>query len=224
MKQPGPNDTLQQSVTLRSFSHYFKGCVGAIDDSYILAMVKIEDQPRYRTRNGRIAQNVMAVVGFDMKFTYVLAGWEGSVSDPKGDNGWKPRAYQAVVNVKNEKLGISLNKEQVRSQIKRLKKEYLAISTLLDQSGFGWDDTKKMVTADDSVWDEYLKSHSDARPYRIKSIPDFHSLSLIIANDSANGSGMLSGFDDEHTTNQDDTFSKGTNIEDMRTFTNGIIV
>ncbi|KAF8380702.1 hypothetical protein HHK36_028192 [Tetracentron sinense] len=135
----------------------------------------------------------------------------------KGDNGWKPQAYQAVVNAIYEKLGISLNKEQVRSRIKRWKKEYLAISTLLDQSGFGWDDTKKMVTADDSIWDEYLKSHSDARPYRTKSIPDFDSLSLIIANDSANGSGMLSGFDAEHTTNQDDTFSRGTNIEDMRT-------
>ncbi|KAF8411585.1 hypothetical protein HHK36_004141 [Tetracentron sinense] len=135
----------------------------------------------------------------------------------KGDNGWKPQAYQAVVNAIYEKLGISLNKEQVRSRIKRWKKEYLAISTLLDQSGFGWDDTKKMVTADDSVWDEYLKSHSDARPYMTKSIPDFDSLSLIIANDSANGSGMLSGFDAEHTTNQDDTFSRGTNIEDMRT-------
>ncbi|KAF8400221.1 hypothetical protein HHK36_013518 [Tetracentron sinense] len=84
MKQPGSNDTLlQQSVTQRSFSHYFKDCVGAIDGSYIPAMVNIEDQPRYRTRNGRIAQNVMAAVGFDMKFTYVLAGWEGSARDPK---------------------------------------------------------------------------------------------------------------------------------------------
>ncbi|KAF8394627.1 hypothetical protein HHK36_020841 [Tetracentron sinense] len=74
-----------------------------------------------------------------------------------------------------------------------------------------------MVTADDNVWDEYLNSHSDARPYRTKSIPDFDSLSLIIANDSANDSGMLSGFDVEQITNQDDTFSRGTNIEDMRT-------
>ncbi|KAK9277805.1 hypothetical protein L1049_027361 [Liquidambar formosana] len=58
-------------------------CVGAIDGSYIPAMVPLEDQPRYRTRKGRIAQNVMAVVGFDMKFTYVLAGWEGSARDSK---------------------------------------------------------------------------------------------------------------------------------------------
>ncbi|KAF8378553.1 hypothetical protein HHK36_029896 [Tetracentron sinense] len=46
-------------------------------------MVKIEDQPRYRTQKGRIAQNVMAVVGFDMKFTYVLARWEEFARDPK---------------------------------------------------------------------------------------------------------------------------------------------
>ncbi|KAF8404937.1 hypothetical protein HHK36_009832 [Tetracentron sinense] len=221
MKQPGSNDTLlQQSVTQRSFSHYFKvDCVGAIDGSYIPAMVKIEDQPRYRTRKGRIAQNVMAAVGFDMKFTYDLTDLlEDELCDDEEDlESNDAIAYQAVINAIYEKLGISLNKEQVRSRIKRWKKEYLAISTLLDQSSFGWDDTKKMVTADDSVWDEYLKSHSDARPYRTKSIPDFDSLSLIIANDSANGNGMFSGFDAEHTTNQDDTFSRGTNIEDMRT-------
>ncbi|KAF8392905.1 hypothetical protein HHK36_021145 [Tetracentron sinense] len=58
-------------------------CVGAIDGSYIPTMVKIEDQPRYHTRKRRIAQNVMAAVGFDMKFTYVLAGWEGFARDPK---------------------------------------------------------------------------------------------------------------------------------------------
>ncbi|KAF8402674.1 hypothetical protein HHK36_010763 [Tetracentron sinense] len=61
-----------------------------------------------------------------------------------------------------------------------------------------------MVTVDDSVWDEYLKT---------KSIPDFDNLSLIISNASANGSGMLNRFDAEHITNQDDTFSRETNIE-----------
>ncbi|XP_054800261.1 L10-interacting MYB domain-containing protein [Prosopis cineraria] len=36
-----------------------------------------------------------------------------------------------------------------------------------------------MVTADDNVWDEYIKVHPDARSYRIKSIPYFSDLCTI---------------------------------------------
>ncbi|KAL0303727.1 UNVERIFIED_CONTAM: hypothetical protein Sradi_6240800 [Sesamum radiatum] len=39
------------------------------------------DQNRYRSRKGRLAQNVLAICDFDMNFTYVYAGWEGSAAD-----------------------------------------------------------------------------------------------------------------------------------------------
>ena len=35
----------------------------------------------FRGRKGGTTQNVMAAVDFDLKFTYVLAGWEGSAHD-----------------------------------------------------------------------------------------------------------------------------------------------
>ncbi|POW16697.1 hypothetical protein PSTT_01209 [Puccinia striiformis] len=41
------------------------------------------EQPSYRNRKGVIAQNVLAVVNFDMEFLYVLAGWEGSAHDSR---------------------------------------------------------------------------------------------------------------------------------------------
>ncbi|KAF6151011.1 hypothetical protein GIB67_016489 [Kingdonia uniflora] len=45
---------------------------------------------------------------------------------------------------------------------------------LLDQSGFGWDDEKHIVTADSYVWDEYLKEYPEAKPMRTKSMPNYH--------------------------------------------------
>ena len=37
-------------------------------------------------------------------------------------------------------------------------KDYNSIQFLLNKiSGFGWDDERKVVTADDSVWEELLK-------------------------------------------------------------------
>jgi hypothetical protein len=38
-------------------------------------------QAAFRDCKGSTTQNVMAAVDFDMKFTYVLAGWEGSAHD-----------------------------------------------------------------------------------------------------------------------------------------------
>ncbi|XP_020269812.1 protein ALP1-like [Asparagus officinalis] len=56
-------------------------CIGAIDGSHFRVKVAKEDTRRYRGRKEFPTQNVLAVFTFDLKFTYVLAGWEGSASD-----------------------------------------------------------------------------------------------------------------------------------------------
>jgi hypothetical protein len=38
-------------------------------------------QQAFRGRKSNTTQNVMAAVNFDLKFTYVTAGWEGSTHD-----------------------------------------------------------------------------------------------------------------------------------------------
>jgi hypothetical protein len=38
-------------------------------------------QQAFKGRKSNPIQNVMAAVSFDLKFTYVLAGWEGSTHD-----------------------------------------------------------------------------------------------------------------------------------------------
>ncbi|XP_062173507.1 uncharacterized protein LOC133878966 [Alnus glutinosa] len=58
-------------------------CVGAIDGTHVRASVPIEIQGRFRGRKERTTQNVLAGIIFDLKFTYVLAGWEGSAHDSR---------------------------------------------------------------------------------------------------------------------------------------------
>ncbi|KAL2247398.1 UNVERIFIED_CONTAM: hypothetical protein Sindi_2592100 [Sesamum indicum] len=65
------------------FYPYFKDCVGAMDGTLVPAWVPQVDQNRYRSRKGRLAQNVLAICDFDMNFTYVHAGWEGSAADAR---------------------------------------------------------------------------------------------------------------------------------------------
>jgi hypothetical protein len=38
-------------------------------------------EPSFRGRKSHATQNVMAAVNFDLRFTYVIAGWEGTTHD-----------------------------------------------------------------------------------------------------------------------------------------------
>jgi hypothetical protein len=60
---------------------YFKDCLGALDGTYIDACPAAEDRDTARNRKGRVTQNVLAAVSFDMKFHYIVAGHDGSTSD-----------------------------------------------------------------------------------------------------------------------------------------------
>ncbi|KAL6842579.1 hypothetical protein ACP4OV_027423 [Aristida adscensionis] len=60
---------------------YFKDCIGAIDGTHVRCSVPKEMEPAFRGRKIHTTQNVLAAVDFDLRFTYVLAGWEGIAHD-----------------------------------------------------------------------------------------------------------------------------------------------
>ncbi|KAK7302032.1 hypothetical protein RJT34_12911 [Clitoria ternatea] len=62
---------------------WFKNCLGALDGTYIKVNDLEADKPRYRTRKGELATNVLGVCSQDMQFIYVLPGWKGSASDAR---------------------------------------------------------------------------------------------------------------------------------------------
>jgi hypothetical protein len=53
---------------------HFKDCIGAIDGTHILATPPPQDYVRYIGRSRSATQNVMAMVDFDMCFTYACIG------------------------------------------------------------------------------------------------------------------------------------------------------
>ncbi|KAG8487645.1 hypothetical protein CXB51_018362 [Gossypium anomalum] len=62
---------------------YFKDCIGAIDGTHIAAILPPNEQIPYIGRKCIPTQNVMAVCDFNMCFTFVMAGWEGSAHDTR---------------------------------------------------------------------------------------------------------------------------------------------
>lgn len=62
----------------------FIGAVGALDGTLIDANIPASEQIPFRGRGqGKCCQNVMAICDFDMKFIYVMAGWEGIAHDSR---------------------------------------------------------------------------------------------------------------------------------------------
>ena len=60
---------------------FFKDCQGSIDGTHLDAFVPDDAVARYCNRKGRLSQNVLAACSQDMRFIYVLSGWEGSAAD-----------------------------------------------------------------------------------------------------------------------------------------------
>jgi hypothetical protein len=55
--------------------------VGVIDGTHVLARVPRLMQSAFMGRKHTTTQNVLAAVDWNLRFTYVLAGWEGSARD-----------------------------------------------------------------------------------------------------------------------------------------------
>ena len=51
--------------------------------THINVIVNEEDQLRHRGRKGTTSLNVLAACDFDLLFTHVLTGWEGSAHDAR---------------------------------------------------------------------------------------------------------------------------------------------
>lgn len=62
---------------------HFKDCIGAIDGTHVKAIVPEEMKIPFIGRKGTPTQNVLAVCDFDLCFTYVLPGWDGSAHDTR---------------------------------------------------------------------------------------------------------------------------------------------
>ncbi|XP_020571831.1 uncharacterized protein LOC110018753 [Phalaenopsis equestris] len=67
----------------RRYMPFFKDCIGAIDGTHVDARVSNEEKVAFIGRSGSTTQNVMAVCDFNMCFTFIMPGWEGSAHDSR---------------------------------------------------------------------------------------------------------------------------------------------
>ncbi|XP_042489669.1 putative nuclease HARBI1 [Macadamia integrifolia] len=81
--RPAKNETPIYITSNNKWMPYFKDCIGAIDGTHIPVSVAPTYEGRFRGRKQWPSQNVLAACDFDLRFTFVLPGWEGSASDSR---------------------------------------------------------------------------------------------------------------------------------------------
>ena len=65
------------------YGPYFGDCLGFLDRTHIPAHVPYTNRIPYRNRKGFLFQNVLVAVAFDLRYCYILPGWEGFVHDSR---------------------------------------------------------------------------------------------------------------------------------------------
>lgn len=67
------------------------------------------------------------------------------------------QAWIDMVASFNLKFQSHHDKDVLKNRYKHLRRMYNDIKNLLENSGFSWDETREMITAEDHVWDAYTK-------------------------------------------------------------------
>lgn len=77
----------------------------------------------------------------------------------KVDHTFNEQAWAQMLVLFNQTFGLQCDKYVLEDRYICLTKQYDDVSNLLNLSGFAWDETQQMVTADDEVWEACIKVH-----------------------------------------------------------------
>ncbi|KAF9614902.1 hypothetical protein IFM89_000066 [Coptis chinensis] len=85
----------------------------------------------------------------------------------------------------NQRFNSSVGDETVRSRMKTLKRDYIAVKELLESTefGFSYNQQTKCIDADRQAWDAYFRAHPAARHLKGRMFTYFAEACVIFGND-----------------------------------------
>ncbi|XP_026384134.1 uncharacterized protein LOC113279674 [Papaver somniferum] len=112
----------------------------------------------------------------------------------KSDTGFKSGYLKVIEQKLTEKLPTcGLTTTNIDSRIKTLKKHAMAINEMVTiGSGFEFDYINNKLVCEKSLFDDWAKSHTNAKGLYGKAFPHLDALVEIFAEDRANGKGAAS--------------------------------
>lgn len=120
------------------------------------AFIKFVEAMGVRGRNGNDRLRTIWTPEMDRFFIALLLE-QVSKGNKFDDHLFSKRAWKHMTSLFNAKFRFQYEKDVLKNRHKTLRNLFKAVKKLLDQKGFSWDENRQMVTADNNVWDEYIK-------------------------------------------------------------------
>ncbi|KAK9164523.1 hypothetical protein Syun_005425 [Stephania yunnanensis] len=105
----------------------------------------------------------------------------------KQKKSFSKKAWRYMLEEFHRKTGLKWDKDQLKNRYGVLRRHYTIVKSLLEREDFTWDESRRMVVANDQVWDEYIKVHPDAEVIRTNGCPIYRQLCIIFSDTKANG-------------------------------------
>ncbi|XP_077237318.1 uncharacterized protein LOC143878993 [Tasmannia lanceolata] len=80
-------------------------------------------------------------------------------------NGFKDVVYTAASRTMNSRYRKDMTKEHIKNRVKTLKKKFMAVNTIINTSGFGWDDVNKKIEVTEDVYNAWVAVHPEHKKY-----------------------------------------------------------
>ncbi|XP_075675104.1 uncharacterized protein LOC142644360 [Castanea sativa] len=111
---------------------------------------------------------------------------EEAIKGNKPSNTFKPGSFAIVAKAIFEQFGVECHPSYVENQMHTLRTMWTTIQTLQKKSGFGWDDSLKIITCDAKTFQEKVM------------IEMYDELAIVVGKDLATGS-FAKSYVDIHT-------------------------
>ncbi|KAH0969167.1 hypothetical protein GBA52_028979 [Prunus armeniaca] len=97
------------------------------------------------------------------------------------------KAWKYMCDEFHKRTGLKWDKEQLKNRGAVLRRIYVTVTSLLDQSDFSWDESTGAIVASDEVWAEYVREHPDAETLKVSGCPIYKELCTIFSEPPTNG-------------------------------------
>ncbi|OMO83513.1 hypothetical protein COLO4_22459 [Corchorus olitorius] len=103
------------------------------------------------------------------------------------NNSFSKKAWKSMSDDFYKKSGLKWDNEQLKNRYGVLRRQYVLVKSLLDQSDFSWDESTGNITGKDEAWAEFIKGHPDAESIKTSGCPIYKQLCTIFSEPTTNG-------------------------------------
>ncbi|KAK9039745.1 hypothetical protein V6N11_014938 [Hibiscus sabdariffa] len=103
------------------------------------------------------------------------------------NNSFNKTAWKSMCDDFYKKTGLKWDKEQLKNRYGVLRRQYVLVKSLLDQSDFSWDESTGDIIGKDEAWADFIKGNPDAETIKTGGCSIYKQLCTIFSEPTNNG-------------------------------------